>query len=112
MVKEQIRTVIEDDDWNITVWNFREEADAEAFMLWHFEEVMKSWDIDYYTETGLDQWDIDSLNFYVDNYSIYVTKSSLLYKNPRGNDWTKKFRANTERSRQEDRTTPWDWWEA
>lgn len=111
MDKRQIRTVVEDNDWTITIWNFEEEWEAEAFILSRFEEVMKSWNMDCFWETGLDQGDIDVLNFYVDNYSIYLTNTYLLCYNPNWNDWTKEFRGNTKRSRQKDRTTPWDWWE-
>ena len=112
MDKEKIRTVVEDDDWNITVRNFKDEADATSFILWYFERVMKTWNMDSFEDTWLSQWDIDSLNFYVDNYSLYLVKSCLFFNNPNKDDWTKEFRRNTERSRQEDRTTPWDWWEA
>lgn len=111
MDKEKIRTVVEDNDWQITIWNFQEEVDAEAFILSHFETKMKDWNIDYYWETWLDQSDIDALNFYIDNYSIYLTNTYLLFKNPNWNDWTKEFRGDSRRSRQEDRTTSWDWWE-
>ena len=117
MDKEKLITVMEDDNWTITTWNFRDMWEARAFIYSHFEEVCNSQcNIDTFEEADSDDQEIDEemdlISFHLDWYYLRLDSSLLYNKNPNENDWTKEFRGNTERSRQEDRTTPWDWWEA
>lgn len=113
MDKEQVRTVIEEDEWYVSVWNFMNEIDAEQFILNHFERKCKECWMDTYKEVNdFEEQNLDSYSFHFDWYYLYMQTSYLFNINPSQNDWTKEFRGDTKRSRQEDRNTPRDWWEA
>ena len=115
MNKEKIWSVIEDDGWEINVWNFREEWEARAFIYSHFEEMANLWNIDKIDDDLIEDLDIDEeanlIYLHLDWYYLWLSSSYLFNKNPNNNDWTKEFRGDTERSRQEDRDTTWNWWE-
>lgn len=112
MNEEKFITVMQDDDWDIRAWHFRNVQDAYWFIYSKIENVCNDCnltleDIDWYVNE-----ETNEASFRFDWYNLWLTTTYLYNSNPNKNDWTKEFRGNTERSRQEDRTTPWDWWEA
>lgn len=109
-----VYSVIEEDDWDVMVWSFYSEDEARKFAFAKFEEEAKNWQFDT-AEDVEDAWysiDVDNCNFRMDWYYLYIKKTNVFNHNLYDNEGTKEFRGDTKRSRQEDRITPWDWWEA
>jgi len=115
MNKEKLRLVIEDDGWSINTRTFRDKDEAIRFIYWHFETICKR-DLHINSIEDVDDYTIDEesnrFQFDLDWYHLWLDTCYLFNSNPLWHDWTKEFRGSAERSRQEDRTTPWDWWEA
>lgn len=109
-----IYSVIEEEDWEVAILNFYDETEARKFTYARFESQALDYNFDSSQEV-IDAWyeaDWEKCNFRIDWYYLHIKKTKVFNHNLYGNEWTKEFRAGTERSRQEDRTTPWDWWEA
>lgn len=113
-MKEKLFIVIEDDAWSINTRTFRDINEAIRFIYWHFELLCKrTMYVDSIEDVDcvIDE-ENERIQFDLDWYHLWLAHCYLFNSNPIGNDWTKEFRGDTERSRQEDRTTSRNWWEA
>ena len=108
-----IYSVIEEEDWEVTIWNFYDETEARKFTYARFER--QAWDYNFDSpQEVIDAWyeaDWEKCYFRMDWYYLYIKKTTILNHNIYSDEGTKEFRGDTKRSRQEDRTTPSVGWE-